>query len=102
MPDALPAAAAAPQILTEPYTYVTANPGKEIRTLLINAFNIWLQIPDDKVGACVRQRGGARLCGTRPGGGSACRVTSSAAQHATPVHDPWMCVPACRWWHVSY
>jgi len=37
------------QILTEPYTYVTSNPGKEIRTLLINAFNIWLQIPDDKL-----------------------------------------------------
>jgi hypothetical protein len=36
-----------PQILVEPYTYLTQNPGKEIRTKLIDAFNLWLQVPEE-------------------------------------------------------
>lgn len=34
------------QILLEPFTYISANPGKEIRTKLIDAFNVWLQVPE--------------------------------------------------------
>jgi hypothetical protein len=37
---------ARPQILLEPYTYISANPGKEVRTKLIDAFNAWLDVPD--------------------------------------------------------
>lgn len=36
------------QILLEPYLYIAKVPGKEIRTLLIDAFNFWLGIPKDK------------------------------------------------------
>ncbi len=36
------------QILLEPYSYITKVPGKEIRTLLIDAFNHWMQIPPGK------------------------------------------------------
>ncbi|WVQ79616.1 hypothetical protein IAT38_001716 [Cryptococcus sp. DSM 104549] len=35
------------RILLEPYTYISANPGKEIRTKLIDAFNLWLHVPAD-------------------------------------------------------
>jgi geranylgeranyl diphosphate synthase type 3 len=35
------------QILLEPFTYLSANPGKEIRTKLIDAFNLWLRVPED-------------------------------------------------------
>ncbi|ORY23700.1 isoprenoid synthase domain-containing protein [Naematelia encephala] len=35
------------QILLEPYTYLSANPGKEIRTKLIDAFNVWLDVPEE-------------------------------------------------------
>ncbi|KAF9941665.1 geranylgeranyl pyrophosphate synthetase [Modicella reniformis] len=31
--------------LLEPYTYISTRPGKEIRTELIESFNIWLQVP---------------------------------------------------------
>ncbi|KAJ7588050.1 isoprenoid synthase domain-containing protein [Mycena floridula] len=34
--------------ILEPYTYLTSTPGKDIRTQLISAFNVWLQVPDDK------------------------------------------------------
>ncbi|CAO1637330.1 unnamed protein product [Sympodiomycopsis kandeliae] len=34
------------QSLLEPYTYLASRPGKEIRSKLIDAFNIWLQVPD--------------------------------------------------------
>lgn len=37
------------QILLEPYTYISANPGKEIRSLLINAFNVWLKVPEPEL-----------------------------------------------------
>lgn len=35
------------QTLLEPYTYISANPGKEIRSQLIEAFNLWLKVPDE-------------------------------------------------------
>lgn len=34
------------QILMEPYAYLTSTPGKEIRTKLIEAFNLWLDVSD--------------------------------------------------------
>lgn len=36
------------EVLMEPFTYIAKVPGKEIRTWLIDAFNIWLQIPSEK------------------------------------------------------
>lgn len=33
----------------EPYEYITQVPGKDIRTMLIMAFNKWLKVPDDKL-----------------------------------------------------
>jgi geranylgeranyl diphosphate synthase type 3 len=35
------------QILLEPYTYHSQIPGKEIRSKLIEAFNLWLNVPED-------------------------------------------------------
>ncbi|KAG1726877.1 isoprenoid synthase domain-containing protein [Suillus paluster] len=35
--------------LLEPYTYITANPGKEIRGKLVESFNLWLNVPKDKL-----------------------------------------------------
>lgn len=40
-------------MLFEPYEYIIQNPGKDIRTLLINAFNLWLKVPEDKVRPCI-------------------------------------------------
>jgi hypothetical protein len=37
------------QVILEPYTYISHNPGKEIRSHLINAFNIWLDVPEDSL-----------------------------------------------------
>ncbi|SPO29742.1 related to farnesyltranstransferase (al-3) [Ustilago trichophora] len=37
--------------ILEPYTYLDANPGKEVRTKLIEAFNVWLQVPTRKLDA---------------------------------------------------
>ncbi|PPQ75032.1 hypothetical protein CVT26_011930 [Gymnopilus dilepis] len=37
------------QAILEPFKYTTSNPGKEIRGKLIEAFNIWLQVPNDKL-----------------------------------------------------
>lgn len=37
------------QILLEPYTYILANPGKEVRSMLVNAFNIWLKVPEPEL-----------------------------------------------------
>ncbi|CAG8493733.1 439_t:CDS:2, partial [Scutellospora calospora] len=39
------------QILLEPYTYLSSNPGKEIRSKLIDAFDHWLKVPKDKLSA---------------------------------------------------
>ncbi|KAJ7100598.1 isoprenoid synthase domain-containing protein [Mycena belliarum] len=33
----------------EPFTYVTSNPGKDIRTQLMAAFNVWINVPKDKL-----------------------------------------------------
>jgi hypothetical protein len=33
------------QVLLEPFTYISSNPGKEIRSLLIDAFDLWLEVP---------------------------------------------------------
>ncbi|KAJ7489444.1 isoprenoid synthase domain-containing protein [Mycena latifolia] len=33
----------------EPFTYVTSNPGKDIRTQLMTAFNVWINVPEDKL-----------------------------------------------------
>ncbi|OAX34334.1 terpenoid synthase [Rhizopogon vinicolor AM-OR11-026] len=35
--------------LLEPYTYITANPGKEILSKLVDGFNLWLNVPEDKL-----------------------------------------------------
>ncbi|KAJ1025220.1 hypothetical protein NDA16_002724 [Ustilago loliicola] len=37
--------------ILEPYTYFDSNPGKEVRTKLIEAFNVWLQVPTRKLDA---------------------------------------------------
>ena len=37
------------QILLEPYTHITSTPGKEIRTQLTEAFNLWLNVPREKL-----------------------------------------------------
>ncbi|TKY88781.1 hypothetical protein EX895_002412 [Sporisorium graminicola] len=37
--------------ILEPYTYLDSNPGKEVRTKLIEAFNVWLQVPTRKLDA---------------------------------------------------
>lgn len=31
----------------EPYSYLAANPGKDMRAQLIDAFNVWLQVPTE-------------------------------------------------------
>ncbi|KAG1878930.1 terpenoid synthase [Suillus subluteus] len=36
-------------LILEPFTYITSKPGEEIRTLLIEAFNIWLAVPSDQL-----------------------------------------------------
>ncbi|GHJ84276.1 hypothetical protein NliqN6_0678 [Naganishia liquefaciens] len=38
------------QILQEPYNYLSSLPGKEIRTKLIEAFNVWLDVPEADLG----------------------------------------------------
>ncbi|CAO1631662.1 unnamed protein product [Parajaminaea phylloscopi] len=42
--------AAKEQSLLEPYTYLASRPGKEIRSKLIDAFNYWLQVPEEQLG----------------------------------------------------
>lgn len=37
------------QALIEPYKYVTATPGKDIRGRLIKAFNNWLNVDAEKL-----------------------------------------------------
>ncbi|KAL1919268.1 uncharacterized protein VTP21DRAFT_1960 [Calcarisporiella thermophila] len=38
------------EILLEPFHYLCKNPGKEIRTTLIDAFDQWLQVPKQELG----------------------------------------------------
>nr|XP_018264208.1 geranylgeranyl diphosphate synthase, type III [Kwoniella dejecticola CBS 10117]OBR86366.1 geranylgeranyl diphosphate synthase, type III [Kwoniella dejecticola CBS 10117] len=40
--------------LLEPYTYISANPGKEFRGKLIDAFNLWLKVPEDSLKVVTR------------------------------------------------
>ncbi|WWC69781.1 uncharacterized protein I206_103724 [Kwoniella pini CBS 10737] len=40
--------------LLEPYTYISANPGKEFRGKLIDAFNIWLKVPEESLKVVTR------------------------------------------------
>ncbi|KAI8069072.1 isoprenoid synthase domain-containing protein [Gilbertella persicaria] len=35
------------EIILEPYNYLISHPGKEIRTKLISAFNLWLNVSED-------------------------------------------------------
>ncbi|KAG0201005.1 geranylgeranyl pyrophosphate synthetase [Mortierella sp. NVP41] len=35
--------------LLEPYTYICSHPGKEMRTELIEAFNIWIKVPPQEL-----------------------------------------------------
>ncbi|KAL4079322.1 terpenoid synthase [Scleroderma citrinum] len=37
------------KVLLDPFTYVTSNPGKDIRRTLIAAFNLWLNVPKAKL-----------------------------------------------------
>lgn len=37
--------ASSESIILEPFVYICSKPGKEIRTLLIEAFNVWLDVP---------------------------------------------------------
>ncbi|EQC28873.1 hypothetical protein SDRG_13383 [Saprolegnia diclina VS20] len=37
--------------LLEPWYYIRAMPGKNIRAIMVDAFQLWLAIPDDKVAA---------------------------------------------------
>ncbi|KAF9073106.1 isoprenoid synthase domain-containing protein [Rhodocollybia butyracea] len=38
----------------EPFTFVTSNPGKDMRGRLIEAFNVWLNVPQDKTAVIAR------------------------------------------------
>ncbi|KAJ7705317.1 isoprenoid synthase domain-containing protein [Mycena rosella] len=38
----------------EPFTYVTSNPGKDVRTQLLAAFNVWINVPEDKLRAVAK------------------------------------------------
>ncbi|KAG6844947.1 hypothetical protein H0H87_002280 [Tephrocybe sp. NHM501043] len=40
--------------LLEPFSYITSNPGKEIRGQLIDAFNVWLEVPTPKLAVISR------------------------------------------------
>ncbi|KAF9935993.1 geranylgeranyl pyrophosphate synthetase [Mortierella alpina] len=40
--------------LLEPYTYICSNPGKEMRTELIEAFNIWIKVPAQELAIITR------------------------------------------------
>ncbi|KAI1352812.1 isoprenoid synthase domain-containing protein [Xylaria sp. FL0043] len=37
------------KIILSPYDYIASEPGKEFRTLLLNAFNTWLEVPQDSL-----------------------------------------------------
>ncbi|KNZ43656.1 geranylgeranyl diphosphate synthase, type III [Puccinia sorghi] len=42
------------RILMEPFTYLTSTPGKEIRSLMIDAFNHWLAVPTEQLNVVKR------------------------------------------------
>lgn len=37
------------QALLEPFTHISTVPGKDIRGQMVDAFNAWLRVPDDKL-----------------------------------------------------
>ncbi|KAF9222343.1 terpenoid synthase [Gyrodon lividus] len=37
--------ASSESVILEPFKYIASKPGKEVRTLLIEAFNVWLDVP---------------------------------------------------------
>ncbi|TFK45124.1 isoprenoid synthase domain-containing protein [Crucibulum laeve] len=40
--------------ILEPFTFITSNPGKDIRTKLIEAFNLWLHVPPEQLQVIAR------------------------------------------------
>ena len=40
--------------LLEPFDYITSNPGKDMRSQLIKAFNMWLNVPDETTAQIAR------------------------------------------------
>jgi hypothetical protein len=38
------------KVLLRPYQYLASRPGKEMRSQMIDAFNIWLKVPEEKIG----------------------------------------------------
>ncbi|OAV99088.1 hypothetical protein, variant [Puccinia triticina 1-1 BBBD Race 1] len=42
------------RILLEPFTYLTSTPGKEIRSMMIDAFNHWLFVPAEQLNVVKR------------------------------------------------
>jgi geranylgeranyl diphosphate synthase type 3 len=39
----------ASQNLLDPYSYLLTTPGKEIRSAMIDAFNVWLKVPESNL-----------------------------------------------------
>jgi geranylgeranyl diphosphate synthase, type III len=37
------------KVLLGPFDYMLQHPGKDIRKQLINAFNVWLNVPDESL-----------------------------------------------------
>ncbi|KAI0871824.1 isoprenoid synthase domain-containing protein [Hypoxylon argillaceum] len=37
------------KIILSPYEYIASEPGKEFRTMLLNAFNAWLEVPEESL-----------------------------------------------------
>jgi geranylgeranyl diphosphate synthase, type III len=37
------------QALLKPFIYISSNPGKGIRELMIEGFNTWLKVPGEKL-----------------------------------------------------
>ncbi|KAG8975361.1 geranylgeranyl pyrophosphate synthetase, partial [Tulasnella sp. 427] len=42
------------QTLLEPHTYISSMPGKDIRGKMIEAFNLWLHVPEDTLAVIAR------------------------------------------------
>lgn len=40
--------------MLEPYTYITANTGKKTTEKIVQAFNLWLNVPKDKLAVIIR------------------------------------------------
>ncbi|KAI0549489.1 isoprenoid synthase domain-containing protein, partial [Xylaria scruposa] len=42
------------KIILSPYDYIASEPGKEFRTLLLNAFNVWLEVPQEDLAIIIK------------------------------------------------